>query len=259
VWRFSYPFPLRSRSNSATPTVAIIRVVTPYPTPSTRKASMKRSIGIDLGVTSKSRIAVAEGNTILSNKAVRSTPRELTHAIKAASEGESVELILESTGMSWFLTAVAAERSGVDYTLYRVNGRKAAALRRFYKEHTKTDRIDAPVLARMPLVDGDLHAFTLPSGSELGLKRLVTYRHRLEREARRTTSRMRSLLHWAAPGLLRPTKGTSPALLRILTAWPDLRTLARAHVGTITKRSGLATSKRGTGAQHRAGSRNLLR
>ncbi len=35
---------------------------------------MRRSIGIDLGVTSSSRIAVADGATILSNRRVRSTP-----------------------------------------------------------------------------------------------------------------------------------------------------------------------------------------
>jgi hypothetical protein len=64
--------------------------------------------------------------------------------------------------MAWFVAGVAAERSGVERTLYRVNGRKAAALRRLYSYHTKTDRIDAPVLARMPLVDDGLHAFTLP-------------------------------------------------------------------------------------------------
>ena len=39
---------------------------------------MRRSIGIDLGVTSKSRVAVAQGSKVLSNRAVRSVPQELT-------------------------------------------------------------------------------------------------------------------------------------------------------------------------------------
>jgi hypothetical protein len=55
---------------------------------------MKRSIGIDLGVTSKSRIAITKGNNTLSNKAIRSTPHDLTDAIAAASNGESVNVIV---------------------------------------------------------------------------------------------------------------------------------------------------------------------
>ena len=71
---------------------------------------MRRSIGIDLGVTSKSRVAVAQGSKVLSNRAVRSTPQELTRAIEVASAGESVNVIVESTAMAWFVAGVAAPR-----------------------------------------------------------------------------------------------------------------------------------------------------
>ena len=204
---------------------------------------MRRSIGIDLGVTSRSRVAVAQGTTILSNRPVRTSPSELTRAIQAASAGEPVDVIVESTAMAWFVAGVAAERSGVQHDLYRVNGRKAAALRRFYRYHTKTDRIDAPVLARMPQVDDALQPFTLPTASELALKRLVTYRHRLEKERIRAISRLRSLLHWAAPRLLTAVGGTNHGLLRILERWPDLRSLARAHAPSIAKEGGLSLER----------------
>jgi hypothetical protein len=49
--------------------------------------------------------------------------------------------------MAWFVAGVAAERSGVGHHRYRVNGWRAAALHSFCRYHTKTDRIDAPVLA----------------------------------------------------------------------------------------------------------------
>jgi len=199
---------------------------------------MKRTIGIDLGVTSASRIAVAEGSTILSNKRVRSSPEALTRAIQGASAGESVDLVLESTAMAWFVAGVAADRAGVEHTLYRVSGRKAAALRAFYRAHTKTDRIDAPVLARMPLVDDALQAFTLPTASELALKRLVTYRSRLVHEATRTKGRIRSMLHWAAPGMIRG-QGVSDGFVRLLKRWPDLRQLARAQVRSIAAEAGI--------------------
>jgi transposase len=201
---------------------------------------MRRSIGIDLGVTSSSRIAVADGVTILSNRRVRSTPEALMSAIEHASDGQPVDIVVESTAMSWFVAGVAAERSGVLHTLYRVNGRKAAALRSFYRVHTKTDRIDAPVLARMPRVDDALHEFTLPTASELALKRLVTFRQRLQKESLKAVSRVRSLLHWAAPRLLHAASGTSDGLLRILRRWPDLRKLASAHATTIASEGGMS-------------------
>ena len=201
---------------------------------------MRRSIGIDLGVTSKSRVAVAQGGKVLSNRAVRSTPQELTRAIEVASAGESVDVIVESTAMAWFVAGVAAERSGVEHDLYRVNGLKAAALRSFYRYHTKTDRIDAPVLARMPQLDDALQPFTLPTAEELALKRLVTYRHRLDKECTRALSRLRSLLHWAAPRLLSSASGTSEGLLHLLRRWPDVRQLARAQARTVAKVAGMS-------------------
>lgn len=204
---------------------------------------MRRSIGIDLGVTSRSRIAVTEDGKVLSNRSVRSSPQELIQAISAASAGEAVDLVVESTAMAWFVAGVAAERSGVEHDLYRVNGLKASALRNFYRRHTKTDRIDAPVLARMPHVDDALRPFTLPSAEELALKRLVTYRHRLDKEGIRAVARLRSLLHWAAPRLLSASTGISDGLLRILQRWPDVRDLARAQERSIAKEGGMNTAQ----------------
>ena len=68
---------------------------------------MSRTIGIDLGVTSMSRLAIAEGATILSNTRVRSTPDALTNAIRQASNGDAVDVVVESTAMAWFIAAVA--------------------------------------------------------------------------------------------------------------------------------------------------------
>lgn len=136
--------------------------------------------------------------------------------------------------MAWFVAAVAAARSGVTHTLYRVSGAKAAAPWAFYRAHTKTDRIDARVLARMPAVDDTLRVFALPAPGELALRRLVVLRHKLGTEATRLANRARSTLHWAAPGLVSAAGGTmSEGLLGVLGRWPDLTKLATARVGSI--------------------------
>jgi transposase len=196
-------------------------------------------IGIDLGVTAPSELALAAGAEIESSRKVPSTPSGLVEGLQWAAKGREVAIVVESTAMAWFVAAVAAVRAGVDHTLYRVPGAKAAALRAFYRAHTKTDRIDARVLARMPAVDDALRAFTLPEAGELALKRFVTLRHKLTVEATKVSNRIRSMLHWGAPGLVRAAGGTvSAGLIAVLKRWPDLRTLARARAATVAREGG---------------------
>jgi len=198
----------------------------------------RRVIGMDLGVTSPSEVAVAQGANVERVFRSPSTPEGLTRAIQRAAAGEPIELVLESTAMAWFVAGVAAEKSGVEHTLYRVSGRKAAALRDFYRFHTKTDRIDARVLARMPMLDDALREFRLPSGEELALKRLVTLRAKLVRDATRLKGRLRSTLHWAAPGLL-GERAVTDGVVATLSRWPNLQRLAAARTSTVAREAGI--------------------
>lgn len=203
-----------------------------------------RMIGMDLGVTSKSEIAVAEGTKVTKTFRAASTPAGLTAAVKraaAAGEGQ-VALVVESTAMAWFVAGVAAQRSGVQHKLFRVSGRKAAALRAFYRLHTKTDRIDARVLARIPLVDESLREFSLPTKEQHALKRLVTLRQKLVKQATSLKGRVRSTLHWAAPGLL-GKGGVNEGILAILERWPNLERLAAARIITIGKVAGVSVER----------------
>ena len=131
------------------------------------------TIGVDLGVTAASDVAVAEDAKVTVSQKVASTPEALTAAFTKLGAGGPVNVVVESTAMAWFVAAVAVLRSGIDAKLFRVSGTKAAALRKFYRAHTKNDRIDSRVLARMPLVDDGLHELVLPDAGELALKRLV--------------------------------------------------------------------------------------
>src|SRR5260370_41432293 len=107
--------------------------------------------------------AVSSGATKEASRRVASPPKGLTEGIARAAKGRAVAIVVESTAMAWFVAAVAALRSGGDHTLYRASGRKSAALRAFYRTHTKTDHIDARALARMPAVDDSLRTRNLPT------------------------------------------------------------------------------------------------
>jgi transposase len=193
------------------------------------------TIGVDLGVTSFSDVAVAEGANVITSRKVASTPEALTAALTKLGDSAPVNVVVESTAMAWFVAAVAVLRSGIDAKLFRVSGTKAAALRKFYRTHTKTDRIDARVLARMPLVDDGLHELQLPDAGELALKRLVVLRNKLVGEAVKVTDRVRSTLHWAAPGMLSGRESVTDGFVAVLARWPDLRRLAAARPTTIAK------------------------
>ena len=193
------------------------------------------TIGVDLGVTAASDVAVAEGVTVTASRKVASTPEALTAMFAKLGADGPVNVVVESTAMAWFVAAVAVLRSGIDAKLFRVSGTKAAALRKFYRAHTKTDRIDARVLARMPMVDDGLHELVLPDAGELALKRLVVLRNKLVGQMVKVDDRVRSTLHWAAPGLLSGRESVTDGFVAVLARWPDLRRLAGARPATIAK------------------------
>ena len=72
--------------------------------------------------------------------------------------------------MAWFPIAVYYARHRVP--VYLVNSQEVADLRRYYQRHAKSDRIDARVLARLPLVNPDkLHRLVLPSATAFACQR----------------------------------------------------------------------------------------
>ncbi len=79
-------------------------------------------------------------------------------------------VVMEPTGLAWLPVAVYLLMHGV--TVYLVNSQQVADLRRFYKKHAKSDRIDARILAKLYLVAQEkLHALRLPPAGVYALQR----------------------------------------------------------------------------------------
>jgi hypothetical protein len=56
--------------------------------------------------------------------------------------------------------------------VYLVNSQQVADLRKYYKKHAKSDRIDARVLAKLPVVDEEkLHRLELAGATALACQR----------------------------------------------------------------------------------------
>lgn len=136
-----------------------------------------RIIGIDLAVTAAHKAIVLDqaSNTFMSPVLTFHTdPADLDDVLLNARAGasEPVRLlaVLEATAMSWYTVGQYLERHNVD--VYRVNGQQVSDLRRVYQRHAKSDRIDARVLARLPLVMPDsMHRCFFPSASQMTLQR----------------------------------------------------------------------------------------
>ena len=135
-----------------------------------------RIIGIDLALTSANKAVVMDdrGKFLTPVFAVATLPEAMAGLLQQAREGVEascpVVVVMEPTGLAWLPVTVYMLLHGV--TVYLVNSQQVADLRRFYKRHAKSDRIDARVLAKLYVVAPEkLHALRLPAASGYALQR----------------------------------------------------------------------------------------
>jgi transposase len=162
-----------------------------------------RIIGIDLAVKAAHRGAVLDQGT---NSLVgglfefRSYPAHLDRVLDRARSGASadveVKAVLEATGMAWYPVSTYLDRHGV--TVYRVNGQKTADLRKLYNPHSKNDRLDARVLARLPLVAPEsLDCLWIPTGEQQALQRACREAEQLTELVAASKNRVQAIDDWA--------------------------------------------------------------
>jgi transposase len=172
-----------------------------------------RIIGIDLAVTAAHKAIVLDqaSNSYVSPVFTFHTDPadldDLLHTARAgASEPARLQAVLEATAMSWYSVGQYLERHNVE--VYRVNGQQVADLRRVYQRHAKSDRIDARVLARLPLVMPDsLHRCYFPTGPLVTLQRACREVARLKHLVTASKNRILATdqLAWLSlPGVVAP-------------------------------------------------------
>ena len=144
-----------------------------------------RVIGIDLAVTAVHKAVVLD---VAENKFVShvlnfennpaSIARILDIARKDAPKDLRLVVIMEATGMSWFVVGQYFKRHGAE--VYRINGQQVGGLRKVYNRYAKSDKIDTRVIARLYLIHPErLHRLDIPSGEHLALQRACRERARL--------------------------------------------------------------------------------
>ncbi len=162
---------------------------------------MKIRIGIDIACRSPHHAAIADetGRLVSSRHRFRTVTTELEGFwTQVPDEASEVMVIMEPTRNAWVPLAAWFRRQGAKVVI--VPAEQSADLRDYMSKHTKTDRLDAELLARLPV----LHPEGLHLAEHLGpgdpLKRAVKIRAGLVHRRSTAMHRLDSLLEILGPG-----------------------------------------------------------
>ena len=198
-----------------------------------------RTIGIDLSTKGEHKAVVVDerGHFVSPILHFRTDPASLVRLLEVAQEGNpdrQLQVVMEPTGMAWFPVAVFRIRQNV--IVYLVNSQQVADLRKYYKKHAKSDRVDARVLAKLPIVDEEkLHRLELPDPGALACQRGCKQLDRLMKQRTACKNRLIALDRFAWPGLDETVFADpfSPAAFWFRQHWYDPLQVQQAGAETI--------------------------
>jgi transposase len=192
-------------------------------------------LGIDVACRADHRASLADdrGEFIWSSWKFRTTTADLDRLWAKVPDGASVTVILEPTRNAWVPLSAWLQARGA--TVILVPPEQSADLRDYYNKHTKTDRLDSRVLARLPL----LHPEGLRAIDNLGpaqsLRRAVRHRSSLVKRRTAASLRLDALVELLGPGWADclGSATTSKTALVILEKYADPRALKRLGRGRL--------------------------
>ncbi len=193
-------------------------------------------LGIDVACRADHRASLADerGEFIWSSWRFRTTTADLERLWAKIPEDASVTVILEPTRNAWVPLSAWLQARGA--TVILVPPEQSADLRDYYNKHTKTDRLDSRVLARLPL----LHPEGLRGIDNLGpagsLRRAVRHRSSLVKRRTAASLRLDALVELLGPGWADSlgSATSSKTALVVLEKYADPRALKRLGRGRLT-------------------------
>lgn len=200
-----------------------------------KDTNRKVTVGIDAAITAHHHVVVraadpGRAGAIVEQFSVPPTLAGLGRLAERLVGYDVAAVTAEPTSMTWRSIAVALEDVGLDLQL--VGARHLARLRGAVTGKHKSDVIDAELLAQAPEVFR-LAPASMPSASQLALKRACRRRHVMMIDANRSWRRLVSLVRWACPDVFDAVEGHRGVFCAILRRWPDLRALSRAQLRSI--------------------------
>jgi hypothetical protein len=193
---------------------------------------VKVRLGVDIACRAAHRAACAdETGKIMWSDHRFGTRAEDLQALWAKLPGgtDQVLVVMEPTRNAWVPLAAWFRRRGA--TVVLVPAEQSADLRAYYAKHTKTDRLDAELLARLALLHPDgLHPETT-NGPGDPLKRGVKLRSGLVRRRTACMQRLDALLEILGPDWVAALgSDMTQTAFKFLAGWPT-RTRSSASAG----------------------------
>ena len=186
-------------------------------------------LGIDVACQADHQASLTDerGEFLWSGWRFRTTPTDLERLWAKLPGGAEVVVVMEPTRNAWVPLAAWLRAHGAKVVL--VPPEQSADLRNYYNKHTKTDRLDSRILARLPL----LHPEGLRAIDHLGpgetLRRAVRQRSSLVKRRASAALRLDALVELLGPawaGVL-GTGDYNKTALAVLERYADPRTLKR--------------------------------
>ena len=166
----------------------------------------KRIVGIDLAVTGLHRAAVYDAQRMdFVGKSFAFDHTDIGYALlvekAAAGFGGEMVFVMEPTSGVWKpLSAYLLARG---YVVYLIKPQKVHDLRKFLRRHTKSDRIDAQALAKLPIIDPEgVYPLTLPGSAIEALTRYCRQRERIMRSISARKVRIQAYFTAVSPLLM---------------------------------------------------------
>jgi transposase len=159
-------------------------------------------LGVDIACRAAHQVSLADeqGRFIWTGRRFRTTPTDLVRLWAMLPEGTDpgeVLVVMEPTRNAWVPLAAWFRKKGADVAL--VPPERSADLRAYYAKHTKSDRLDSQLLARLPMLHPDgLHLEeTLGPGG--ALKRAAKLHSTLTHRRSQGLARLDALLEILGP------------------------------------------------------------
>lgn len=169
-----------------------------------KEATLIRSVGIDLSRTGSHQVrCLDEQAKPCDSFSFDSTLEGLEKFEKRVfSNSDTPTIIFEPTGLAWIPMAVYLRARHPECQMVKARLQKVAALRRYLRSYTKSDRVDGVTLAKMPFIDAEqLDEAYLPPAEYHSLQRLTRQRERLMKSITVRKNRIGSIVNGYLPGL----------------------------------------------------------
>ena len=168
---------------------------------------MIKSVGIDLAGSGEHKVrCLDEEAQLCDGFGFESTSEGLTKLEERVfRDGSNPIIVFEPTGLAWFIVAVYLRARHPDCRLVRTQARNVVALRKYLHRSSKSDRIDALTLAKMPFVNIErLNDVYLPPAKINAILRLSRQRQRLESDIAGRKKRILGIIDGYLPGVRQP-------------------------------------------------------